>query len=217
MEPEAPGDPETPETPAEPEAPVNPETPEDPEAPADPETPETPAEPEAPVDPETPETTETPTDPEAPADPEADDDVPELTEEEQKELDEALSRLEEKANDLSEEEPAVEGAEGEEALPAEGAEGEALPAEEEAAEEEEREITAEIHYSYAGDALYIGDKVTLSVSLTGAEPDEVSIQWQTNGGSGWEDVSGANGTSYTFKLSESNYRNEWRVAVTPID
>ena len=84
-------------------------------------------------------------------------------------------------------------------------------------EEEEREITADIQFSYSGDALYIGDKVTLSVSLTGAEPDEVSIQWQTNGGSGWQDVSGATGTSYTFKLTESNYRNEWRVAVTPID
>ena len=104
-------------------------------------------------------------------------------------------------------------------MPAEGEAAAEVPAEteEEAEEEEEREITADIQFSYSGDALYIGDKVTLSVSLTGAEPDEVSIQWQTNGGSGWQDISGATGTSYTFKLTEGNYRNEWRVAVTPID
>ena len=66
-------------------------------------------------------------------------------------------------------------------------------------------------YASVSDTLDFGDSITLYARLNGYENVEYDIQWQTNSGSGWEDIPGANGTSYTFTFSESNYANDWRV------
>ena len=56
--------------------------------------------------------------------------------------------------------------------------------------------------------------MTLTAVLKGYEGAEPALQWQANGGSGWKDISGATGSTYTFTLTEANAGNAWRVAVT---
>ena len=113
--------------------------------------------------------------------------------------------------------------EGEEGELKEGEEAEAeLTLEEKAALPENAELIAQIVdelnsnrsvdlYASVGDSLDFGDSITLTAVLNGYDNVEYDIQWQTNSGSGWEDIPGANGRSYTFTFTESNYANDWRV------
>ena len=116
------------------------------------------------------------------------------------------------------------------------AEGETIPAEEVPADEtltevelmtieslpENAELIGEILdelnaersidvYATYGDSIDFGDTITLIAVFNGYEGTSFDIQWQTNSGSGWEDVPGANGQSFSFTMNESNYTNDWRV------
>ena len=66
-------------------------------------------------------------------------------------------------------------------------------------------------YASVGDSLDFGDTVSLFAVLHGYENTEYDIQWQMNSGDGWEDIPGANDTSYSFIFTEDNYANDWRV------
>lgn len=60
-----------------------------------------------------------------------------------------------------------------------------------------------------------GDKIVLTAELTGYEGLEYKIQWQSAKSSSgdWSDIAGANGTTYTIELSESNYTDFYRATV----
>lgn len=63
----------------------------------------------------------------------------------------------------------------------------------------------------AGDYLYDGDTVTLTVTVDGAEGRGYQISWMTDSGEGWRHVDGANGVSYSFQVNGENIA--WRYGV----
>lgn len=83
----------------------------------------------------------------------------------------------------------------------------------------EDELNAErsvsVYAAFDGDTLSFGDAVTLIAVLHGYENTTVAIQWQSSAdNASWADIAGANASTYTFTVTESNYRSFWRVAVT---
>ncbi len=77
------------------------------------------------------------------------------------------------------------------------------------------ERSVSVYAAYDGDTLSFGDTVTLIAVLHGYENTTVAIQWQSSAdNAGWSDIAGANASTYTFTITESNYRSFWRVAVT---
>lgn len=83
----------------------------------------------------------------------------------------------------------------------------------------EDELNAERSVSmyavYDGDSLTFGDKVTLIAVLNGYDNTAYDLQWQSSADDKtWVDVAGETAASYAFTISEANYMNYWRVAVT---
>lgn len=83
----------------------------------------------------------------------------------------------------------------------------------------EDELNAErsisVYAVYDGETLAFGDTVTLIAVLNGYENTTTTIQWQSStDNASWSDINGADATTYTFTVTENNYRNFWRVAVT---
>lgn len=83
----------------------------------------------------------------------------------------------------------------------------------------EDELNAERSVSmyavYDGDTLTFGDKVTLIAVLNGYDNTAYDLQWQSSADDkNWVDVAGETAASYAFTISEANYMNYWRVAVT---
>ena len=77
------------------------------------------------------------------------------------------------------------------------------------------DFSIEIYADYSGKTLHLGDQVTLIARLKGYSKTDYRIQCQySKDNSSWHDISGANGTSYTFTLNENNYDNYWHVKVT---
>lgn len=58
-----------------------------------------------------------------------------------------------------------------------------------------------------------GDPVKLISELHGFDGCEVNYQWQCDKGSGFEDVAGANGATYTFPATAESLRWSWRLTV----
>lgn len=83
----------------------------------------------------------------------------------------------------------------------------------------EDELNAERSVSmyavYDGDTLTFGDRVTLIAVLNGYDNTAYDLQWQSSADDKtWVDVAGETAASYAFTISEANYMNYWRVAVT---
>lgn len=83
----------------------------------------------------------------------------------------------------------------------------------------EDELNAERSIStyavYDGDTLTFGDTVTLIAVLNGYENLAYDLKWQSSpDDKSWTDVAGETAASYTFTITEENYTNYWRVAVT---
>lgn len=77
------------------------------------------------------------------------------------------------------------------------------------------ECSVSVYAAFDGDTLSFGDAVTLIAVLHGYENTTVAIQWQSSAdNASWADIAGANASTYTFTVTESNYRSFWRVAVT---
>ncbi len=64
------------------------------------------------------------------------------------------------------------------------------------------------------DEVDYGATIKLVAELDGFESTEYGLQWQVNNGNGWKDIDGANASSYSFELSESNMDDTYRVLVT---
>jgi hypothetical protein len=77
------------------------------------------------------------------------------------------------------------------------------------------ERSVSVYAVYDGETLAFGDTVTLIAVLNGYENTTTTIQWQSStDNANWSDINGADATTYTFTVTENNYRNFWRVAVT---
>ena len=88
---------------------------------------------------------------------------------------------------------------------------EAAPAEDELSAE--RSIST--YAVYDGDTLTFGDTVTLIAVLNGYDSLAYDLKWQSSpDNKAWTDVAGETAASYTFTITEENYTNYWRVAVT---
>lgn len=64
-----------------------------------------------------------------------------------------------------------------------------------------------------GDAVMLGETITLSSVLTGFEGLTYRVQWQFNDGSGWQDMPEATEGTYSFAADEKNVSYSWRLAV----
>ncbi len=70
-----------------------------------------------------------------------------------------------------------------------------------------------VSLSNSGD-LYYGDTAHLYASVSGVEGDApYTIQWQQNNGSGWNNISGANGHSYSFSITTVNASHAYRAVM----
>ncbi len=83
----------------------------------------------------------------------------------------------------------------------------------------EDELNAERSVSmyavYDGETLTFGDTVTLIAVLNGYDNLAYDLKWQSSpDDKAWTDVAGETAASYTFTITEENYTNYWRVAVT---
>ena len=86
--------------------------------------------------------------------------------------------------------------------------------EEEKAEEAAVERSVSIATSGNADTK-VGDTITLTSSLTGFDGvDAISYQWKCDRGNGFEEVAGANGSSYSFELTEESVNWLWQLDVT---
>lgn len=65
-----------------------------------------------------------------------------------------------------------------------------------------------------GDVVIMGETITLTSVLTGFDGLSYAMQWQCNDGSGWRDVEGATGDSYSFIADDNNINFQWRLEVT---
>lgn len=59
----------------------------------------------------------------------------------------------------------------------------------------------------------LGEPVYLTSKLENAEGYEIRYQWQCDKGSGWQDVAGANGDSYSFPASAETFGYSWKLLV----
>ena len=73
----------------------------------------------------------------------------------------------------------------------------------------------QIYITGENEEIRFGDKVTLHSVLVGYEDCEYNIQWQVSpDDKNYTDVVGEVGANYSFVVTEDNYTNYWRVAVT---
>ena len=81
-------------------------------------------------------------------------------------------------------------------------------------DEEQPEKTIDIFYSFEGNFLNVGDKVTLYAILYGFEDDIFTLQWQqSEDGENWTDIEGETFNTYEFTLTEENLDLSWRMKV----
>ena len=72
-----------------------------------------------------------------------------------------------------------------------------------------------IYASFSGDCIHYGDRVTLKAKLSGYDDVSCTLQWQfSKDNSSWQDVSGENGTEYSFTVTEDNASYYYRIAVS---
>ena len=74
-----------------------------------------------------------------------------------------------------------------------------------------REI--KIDYSPHKTAMEIGDEVTLNATLINFYGDYHCIWQYSTDGNSWSDIPNSDSTTYTFKVSQENYRYYWRIKV----
>lgn len=65
--------------------------------------------------------------------------------------------------------------------------------------------------------LHFGDTIILHAVLEGYENTVYTIQWQVSkDNANWQNIEGAASLSYSFIITENNYQNYYRIAVTLI-
>ena len=80
---------------------------------------------------------------------------------------------------------------------------------------EEKIITGTVSvFACYNDEMTEGDCVTLISEISGLEGCTVSYQWQRDAGNGFEDIAGANGSSYSFAATEESLSCGYRLAVS---
>ena len=81
--------------------------------------------------------------------------------------------------------------------------------------EESVERSVSIYASYSGSTVSYGDTIKLYAVLEGYENVSYEMQWQVSSdNSSWQNISGANGSSYSIVVSADNADNYYRIAVT---
>ena len=65
-----------------------------------------------------------------------------------------------------------------------------------------------------GSHAQMGDTITLAAEVSGTNGAAYTMQWQYMSGGEWHDISGANGSSYSYTLNEKNATYAWRMAIT---
>ena len=81
--------------------------------------------------------------------------------------------------------------------------------------EETVERSVSIYASYSGNTVSYGDTIKLYAVLKGYENVSYEMQWQVSSdNSSWQNISGANGSSYSLTVTEDNADNYYRIAVT---
>ena len=79
----------------------------------------------------------------------------------------------------------------------------------------DKDRSVSIYIAYDGEYVNFGDTVALYAMLYGYEGTEYSIQWQISAdNANWEDIDGACDSKYEVVVTEDNYTNFYRVAVT---
>ena len=77
------------------------------------------------------------------------------------------------------------------------------------------ERSVSVYVSYDGEYVTFGDTVTLYAVLHGYEDTVYTLQWQSSpDNASWADISGAVSASYAVTVTEANYTDYYRVAVT---
>ena len=72
-----------------------------------------------------------------------------------------------------------------------------------------------VYLAYDGDYVTFGDRVTFYAVLSGYEDTVYALQWQSSHDNrSWSDISGANRAAYALTVTEENYTDYYRVAVT---
>lgn len=74
----------------------------------------------------------------------------------------------------------------------------------------------EIHIDYSPrkNVMEVGDEVTLSATLINFYEGNYHYTWQYSiDGNTWTDISNSDSDTYTFKISQENYRYYWRIKV----
>mgnify|MGYP004669801263 CR=1 FL=1 len=72
-----------------------------------------------------------------------------------------------------------------------------------------------VYLAYDGDYVTFGDRVTFYAVLNGYEDTVYTLQWQSSHDNRtWSDISGADKATYTMNVTEENYTDYYRVAVT---
>ena len=72
-----------------------------------------------------------------------------------------------------------------------------------------------VYLAYDGDYVTFGDRVTFYAVLNGYEDTVYALQWQSSHDNRtWSDISGADKATYTMNVTEENYTDYYRVAVT---
>ncbi len=72
-----------------------------------------------------------------------------------------------------------------------------------------------VYLAYDGDYVTFGDRVTFYAVLSGYEDTVYALQWQSSRDNrSWSDISGANRAAYALTVTEENYTDYYRVAVT---
>ena len=67
--------------------------------------------------------------------------------------------------------------------------------------------------SSAKSTMLVGEEVRLTSKISGFEGYEVSYQWQCDKGNGFEDIAGANQSTYSFSATVETLKWSWRLIV----
>lgn len=67
--------------------------------------------------------------------------------------------------------------------------------------------------SSAKSTMLVGEEVRLTSKISGFEGYEVSYQWQCDKGNGFENIAGANQSTYSFPATVETLKWSWRLIV----
>lgn len=77
------------------------------------------------------------------------------------------------------------------------------------------ERSVSVYIAFDGEYVEFGDTVTLYAVLNGYEDTTYALQWQVSpDNANWADITGATNASYAVVVTETNYTDYYRVAVT---